>query len=211
MVLAGCAAEHVDAAVCATRCGAVVRLTRGLLVAAVIVAALASPCAAQTPTPTPQCMSACDCQTGFGCFNGRCLAGINPVYCCDRGFCPIGAMCDHVDGRPDTCAVTPTPTHTPTRTPTSTSTPTVTLTPTVSATPTLTARPSPSPTPTPTPCAGDCNGNGRVDIDDFTKAESIIAGQQSFGMCPAFDGNHNGRIDIDDFTVAARNAVLGCR
>ena len=60
------------------------------------------------------------------------------------------------------------------------------------------------------PCAGDCNGNGRVDIDDFTKAETIIVGSLPFSDCPAFDANHNARIDIDDFTAAALIAINGC-
>ena len=179
-----------------------------VLVALSMVVAFPSLGAAQTPTP--QCTTACDCQAGLACFNGHCLAGIMPVYCCDMGLCPLGAMCDHVDGIRDTCAASPTPTKTPSRTPTLTATSSLTPTPTSTLTPTVKATSTPSVSPTPTPCAGDCNGNGRVDIDDFTKAESVIVGREPFADCLPFDANHTGRIDIDDFTVAAQNAVRGC-
>ena len=59
-------------------------------------------------------------------------------------------------------------------------------------------------------CAGDCNGNGRVDIDDFTKGECITISRCPFSDCPSFDANNNGRVDIDDFTIVGLNALRGC-
>ncbi len=53
--------------------------------------------------PTRECKTACDCQPGLGCFEGRCLAGIAPVYCCDSPICPAGGMCQGSDGVHDLC------------------------------------------------------------------------------------------------------------
>lgn len=62
-------------------------------------------CAAQVcvPAPRPQCRTACDCDPGLGCFNGRCIAGFAPVYCCEGDTCPAGQQCQHRDGEMDRC------------------------------------------------------------------------------------------------------------
>jgi hypothetical protein len=49
------------------------------------------------------CRTACDCPSGLGCFDGRCIAGFAPVYCCDAGPCPQGQQCQHSDGNMDFC------------------------------------------------------------------------------------------------------------
>ncbi len=51
----------------------------------------------------PECRTACDCDPGLGCFDGRCIAGFAPVYCCDADVCPAGEQCQHADGRMDHC------------------------------------------------------------------------------------------------------------
>lgn len=51
-----------------------------------------------------ECRTACDCPSGLGCFDGRCLAGFAPVYCCDAGPCPTGQQCQHRGGDMDFCA-----------------------------------------------------------------------------------------------------------
>lgn len=51
----------------------------------------------------PQCRTACDCPPGLGCFEGRCIAGFAPVFCCDEGPCPSADQCQHRDGRMDVC------------------------------------------------------------------------------------------------------------
>jgi len=50
------------------------------------------------------CRTACDCEPGLGCFDGRCLAGFAPVFCCQGDTCPAGEQCQHDDGRMDRCA-----------------------------------------------------------------------------------------------------------
>lgn len=51
----------------------------------------------------PECRTACDCEAGLGCFEGKCVAGIAPVFCCEGPQCPAGEQCQHHDGRMDRC------------------------------------------------------------------------------------------------------------
>ncbi|MCH6561606.1 MAG: hypothetical protein IH800_04190 [Myxococcales bacterium] len=51
----------------------------------------------------PECRTACDCEPGLGCFDGRCIAGFAPVFCCDADVCPAGHSCQHRNGRMDRC------------------------------------------------------------------------------------------------------------
>lgn len=62
-------------------------------------------CAVQVCVPRggPECRTACDCEPGLGCFAGRCIPGIAPVFCCDSNVCPIGQICQHRDGQMDRC------------------------------------------------------------------------------------------------------------
>lgn len=53
--------------------------------------------------PPPECRTACDCEPGLGCFEGKCIAGIAPVFCCEGPQCPAGEQCQHRDGRMDRC------------------------------------------------------------------------------------------------------------
>jgi len=66
-----------------------------------------------SPTPTPQCMTACDCPAGQFCDWGQCRTGTAPVYCCDTDPCPDGEQCQQRDGRRSSCGCLPTPTPTP--------------------------------------------------------------------------------------------------
>lgn len=51
----------------------------------------------------PECRTACDCSPGLGCFEGKCIAGFAPVFCCESDACPAGNQCQHPDGRMDRC------------------------------------------------------------------------------------------------------------
>jgi hypothetical protein len=51
----------------------------------------------------PECRTACDCEPGLGCFDGQCIAGFAPVFCCKGRQCPAGEQCQHRDGRMDSC------------------------------------------------------------------------------------------------------------
>ncbi len=49
------------------------------------------------------CRTACDCPPGLGCFQGQCLSGFLPVYCCSSQTCPPGAQCQNLDGTMAIC------------------------------------------------------------------------------------------------------------
>jgi hypothetical protein len=51
----------------------------------------------------PECRTACDCEPGLGCFEGQCIAGVDPVYCCESDRCPAGEACQHRSGERDVC------------------------------------------------------------------------------------------------------------
>ena len=66
---------------------------------------LCKDCAAQVcvRAKSAECKTACDCKPGIGCFNGRCIPGFAPVYCCDSDVCPMHQQCQHRDGKTDRC------------------------------------------------------------------------------------------------------------
>lgn len=92
------------------------------------------------------------------------------------------------------------PNATPTPTPTFPVTPT--LTPTVTRTP--------SPTPTTSLCAGDCDGNGEVTINELVQAVAIALGRSPTDACRAADANADGTVAINELVAAVRSALGGC-
>lgn len=99
---------------------------------------------------------------------------------------------------PPTVSVTPAPTATPTPSATDAATPTGAATPTVTA------------TASPPSCVGDCNGDGRVTVDDLLTAADIALGNAGVRACEAIDANRDGRITIHEMLTAVNNAVNGC-
>lgn len=106
---------------------------------------------------------------------------------------------------------------------TASSTPTVSAAPTVatSAPPSATETAPPSPTPSVTPpappspsplarCAGDCDGDGAVGIDELVLAIGIASGATPLEACPAIDGNGDGAITIDEIVTAVSAALVAC-
>ena len=119
---------------------------------------------------------------------------------------------------------TPTATPTgPTPTPTATSTATATQTPTGTPAATPTSTPSRTPTQTPTPttapsatltpvapaCTGDCDGNGRVEVNELVKGVNIALGIFPASACPAFE-DPQGIVDIAQLIKGVNNALGGC-
>ena len=115
---------------------------------------------------------------------------------------------------------------------TSTSTPNITATPsataTISATPpntstaTASATPSNSPTLSATPlstatatatalaCVGDCDGNGKVAVNELVGGVNIALGSAPLENCPSFDRNQNGSVSISELIAAVNAALRGC-
>lgn len=91
---------------------------------------------------------------------------------------------------------TPTPTATGTRTPTQTRTSTPTHTRTQ--------------TPTPGHCYGDCNRNGRIEVNEIILGVRIALGLDPIGHCPAHDGDANGQVEIDELVRAVGAVLFRC-
>ena len=73
---------------------------------------------------------------------------------------------------------------------------------------------TPSPTPTPTAplqtCAGDCNSDGMVAINELVVAVNIALGAASIDGCGACDIDHNGIVSISELVTAVNKALGGC-
>ncbi len=96
-----------------------------------------------------------------------------------------------------------------TATPTSSviaATPTATATATASMTPTAQL---PTPTP-PAPCAGDCNEDREVTVDEIVRGVSIALGDTAAAECPALDTNADAMVTVDELVRAIQRALDGC-
>jgi hypothetical protein len=69
----------------------------------------------------------------------------------------------------------------------------------------------PLPTPTRVPsCAGDCNRDGAVSVDELIQAVEIALADGPIDACTAADQNGDGEVTIDELTAAVRAAMAGC-
>jgi hypothetical protein len=59
-------------------------------------------------------------------------------------------------------------------------------------------------------CAGDCNGNGTVPVDELVTGVNIALGRAIVTMCAAADGNANGSVSVDELVSAVISTVEGC-
>jgi hypothetical protein len=59
-------------------------------------------------------------------------------------------------------------------------------------------------------CAGDCNGDGEVTVDELILLVNIALGTSNVTACPAGDTGQDGEITIDEILVAVNRALLGC-
>lgn len=59
-------------------------------------------------------------------------------------------------------------------------------------------------------CAGDCNSDGMVTIDELLLLVRIAVGEPTDAACMRGDVNGDGAITIDEILLAVRNALDGC-
>jgi hypothetical protein len=59
-------------------------------------------------------------------------------------------------------------------------------------------------------CAGDCNGDGAVAINELITGVNIALGSAPISSCPSFDGNGDGNVAINELIAAVNNALNGC-
>jgi hypothetical protein len=73
------------------------------------------------------------------------------------------------------------------------------------------ADPTPTPTVTPDPaCAGDCDGNRTVAINELIGGVNIALGAATVTTCPAIDTNGDGSAAINELVAAVSRALGGC-
>ncbi len=60
------------------------------------------------------------------------------------------------------------------------------------------------------PCAGDCNGDGVVTIDELVTGVEIALGVTPVAQCAALDANGDGVITVDELLQAVHNLLNGC-
>ncbi len=59
-------------------------------------------------------------------------------------------------------------------------------------------------------CAGDCDGDGAVTVEELVTAVAIALGEQSGSRCLAVDGNGDEQVTVDEIVRAVRVALEGC-
>ncbi len=63
-------------------------------------------------------------------------------------------------------------------------------------------------------CVGDCNGDGKVSIDEILHGVCFLRGLclelEGSGLCSALDPYGTGRLQVDVLLVAINNALVGC-
>lgn len=72
------------------------------------------------------------------------------------------------------------------------------------------ATPTPTATPLTSACAGDCNGNGSVSINELVSSVNISLGLAAVADCPACDTNHDGMVSVAELISAVNKALKGC-
>ncbi len=59
-------------------------------------------------------------------------------------------------------------------------------------------------------CAGDCNGDGAVSIDELVTGVSISLDARKLTRCRLFDRDRNGRVSVDELISAVNTALVDC-
>ena len=83
-------------------------------------------------------------------------------------------------------------------------------TPTITPTSLRTATASPTPTGDAGACAGDCDGDAQVSINELIQGVNIALGNVAVASCAAFDRDGNGQVTVNELIAAVNNALGGC-
>jgi hypothetical protein len=59
-------------------------------------------------------------------------------------------------------------------------------------------------------CAGDCDGDGQVAVNELVTGVGIALGGQPLAACPSVDGDGDGTAGIAELVAAVNGALLGC-
>jgi cysteine-rich repeat protein len=72
------------------------------------------------------------------------------------------------------------------------------------------ATPTTTPTATPIPCAGDCNHDAQVSVDEILDMVNIALDGTGVFTCRAGDRNEDDAIEVDEIIAAIDAALNGC-
>jgi len=156
------------------------------------------------------CSTQSSCQTIQGVSFAVCLAGAATVSS------PTPTVTHQVAA---TATATRTPPATSTQTSTAKATSTATATATQpggspGATPTATNTTAGGATATASPtggtCAGDCNHNGLVAINELVIGVNILLGNAPLSVCPSFDTNGNKMVAVNEIVTGVNALLNGC-
>lgn len=78
------------------------------------------------------------------------------------------------------------------------------------ATPTPVDTGTPTDTPLAPRCAGDCDADGAVAINELIRGVAIALGNGALDECPVFDGDGDGAVGISELVRAVNAALAGC-
>jgi hypothetical protein len=59
-------------------------------------------------------------------------------------------------------------------------------------------------------CAGDCDGNGQVTVDEILRGVNVALGAATIAACVVADGDGDGQVTIDELIGAVNAALSGC-
>ena len=59
-------------------------------------------------------------------------------------------------------------------------------------------------------CAGDCDGDDHVSIDELVRAVAIALGGESLDACTGLDRDHDAKVGIDELVRAVNAALSSC-
>ena len=69
---------------------------------------------------------------------------------------------------------------------------------------------TPTVTPRPASCAGDCDGDGAVAINELVTAVGIALGSLPLDRCPAVNVQEDTMVSINELIGAVNSALQGC-
>ena len=59
-------------------------------------------------------------------------------------------------------------------------------------------------------CVGDCDGDGRVSVDEVIAGVGVLLGASPASVCPSLDANDDQRVAIDEIVTGVLGAIEGC-
>jgi hypothetical protein len=164
-------------------------------------------CEHDAPKCIPECES-CDPS------NGACQPANLGAACDDHNPCTPASRCERSTGGGEIhglCLLGVPLVGTPTATQqvaTSTATASATVAAaTATASATVAAATATAP---PRLCAGDCNGDGVIAVNEVIIGVNISLGTAPVSRCPALDGDANGIVQVNELIAAVRSLLNGC-